>query len=441
MNEQSDSQSGVLPGLLALLENVARVAGVVPVVVGCLVLAGWEFDVEVLKRILPGLVAMNPITALAFILAGISLMLLLGDEPGRRRTVGRGLALIVSVIGLLKLVEISFGWEIGVDRLLFGEKLGVVGDQLPNRMAPNTALNFSLVGAALLFLDVRTRRGLWPAQFLVLTAGLASMLALVGYAFGTSSFYGFASYIPMALHTALTFVVLLVGLLCARPDRGFAKVLVSDNAGGVVARRLLPAAVFVPVVLGWLRLEGERAGLYSTEIGVSLLVISNVVVFAALVRWNASLLYRAENERRRAEEELRKLNENLESRVAERTAELEAAAAELKVGEERMQAILDNYTALVYLKDLRGRYVLINRHYEELFHVSKEQVVGKSDYDIFPRSWPTRWGVTTGRRSRPDPPWSSRNQSHRRTGCTSTTRSSSPCVMPRGPPTRSAASP
>lgn len=82
VNERSDSQSGVLPGLLALLKTVARVAGVVPDMVGCLVLAGWEFDVEVLKRILPGLVAMNPITALTFILAGISLMLLLGMSQG-----------------------------------------------------------------------------------------------------------------------------------------------------------------------------------------------------------------------------------------------------------------------------------------------------------------------------------------------------------------------
>ncbi|MFY9555862.1 MAG: response regulator, partial [Blastocatellia bacterium] len=50
-----------------------------------------------------------------------------------------------------------------------------------------------------------------------------------------------------------------------------------------------------------------------------------------------------------------------------------------------LQAILDNSTAVIYLKDVLGRYILINRIFETLFHVTKKDVKGKTDYDLFPR--------------------------------------------------------
>jgi PAS domain S-box-containing protein len=56
----------------------------------------------------------------------------------------------------------------------------------------------------------------------------------------------------------------------------------------------------------------------------------------------------------------------------------------LRESEQRLQSILDNTTAVIYAKDRRGRYLLINRQYETLFHITRQQVVGKTDYDLFP---------------------------------------------------------
>lgn len=56
----------------------------------------------------------------------------------------------------------------------------------------------------------------------------------------------------------------------------------------------------------------------------------------------------------------------------------------LRQSEERLKAILDNSTALIYVKDLEGRYILINAWYGILFHLDREKVKGKTDYDIFP---------------------------------------------------------
>jgi len=83
------------------------------------------------------------------------------------------------------------------------------------------------------------------------------------------------------------------------------------------------------------------------------------------------------------EDEIRQLRQRvaeLESVDAQRASAIDA----LRQSEERLQNILDETTAVVYLKDREGRYLLVNRQFEELFHVSKAEVVGKTDLDLFP---------------------------------------------------------
>ncbi len=61
------------------------------------------------------------------------------------------------------------------------------------------------------------------------------------------------------------------------------------------------------------------------------------------------------------------------------------AAEALRESQEQLQAILDNSPAVVYVKDTQGRFLLTNRRFHKLFHIMPEEVVGKTEYDIFPR--------------------------------------------------------
>ncbi len=60
-------------------------------------------------------------------------------------------------------------------------------------------------------------------------------------------------------------------------------------------------------------------------------------------------------------------------------------ADELKQNRQQLQDIIDNATAVIFMKDTTGRYLLINRQYEVLFHIRKHEIAGKTDYDIFPK--------------------------------------------------------
>jgi len=57
----------------------------------------------------------------------------------------------------------------------------------------------------------------------------------------------------------------------------------------------------------------------------------------------------------------------------------------LRDSEERLQGILDHSPSVIFLKDTEGRYLLINHRYEELFHISNDEIRGKTDHDVFPQ--------------------------------------------------------
>ena len=56
---------------------------------------------------------------------------------------------------------------------------------------------------------------------------------------------------------------------------------------------------------------------------------------------------------------------------------------ELLGSEEKLRAILDNATAVVYVKDLQGRFLMVNRQFKEIFHLKDKDIINKSNYEIF----------------------------------------------------------
>jgi len=80
--------------------------------------------------------------------------------------------------------------------------------------------------------------------------------------------------------------------------------------------------------------------------------------------------------------ELRLSNENLQREVNDR----KLAEAAVRESQQLMRAIIDNSITVVYVKDLDGRYILVNRRYEEIFHLKSEAILGKTDHDLFPQA-------------------------------------------------------
>jgi PAS domain S-box-containing protein len=325
-----------------------------------LALAGWQLDFALLRAPVPGAVEMNPLTAVCLAALSASLWVLSRPQTAAwTRHLAHGLAASVVAIGLLKILCVITGAAFPLDQVLFRDALRAAAG--PNRMAPNTAAALLLLGLGLLALDRKAVARWQPAQFLHLSSLLMAVMALLGYAYGARAMYGIASFIPMAPNTAMAIFLLSAGALLSRPDRGLCRLVFGDTPGGSLVRRVLPTAVILPIVLGWMRLVGQEAGLFTLEIGVSLTVLVTIVLIVAVVWLTARDLDAADLERRRAQEELASMRIFLDS-------------------------IVENLPDMVFVKDARElRFVRLNRAAEELLGCRREDLLGKSDHDCFPR--------------------------------------------------------
>ncbi|MFQ4143771.1 PAS domain S-box protein [Chlorogloeopsis sp. ULAP02] len=298
------------------------------IVVGSLVMFGWWFNLEVFKNCFNlSQVTMKGNTALCFVLLGISLWLSIKSrEDSNIRVISgqihkhsyslllaRVCAFTVFTIGTLILTQYLFGWNFGIDQLLFLEEENPRLTFQPGRMGLNTAVNFILISKALELLGKsKTHRSIWYGQILALFTAVISLLALIGYAYQVEALYGILPHVTsMALHTAVTFTVLCVGILWLQPQQGVMQIVTSQTYSGLLARRLLLAAFAVPLATGWLILQGQRAKHYDTAFALALFAIISIVIFAILIWETASSVQRLANQRDRVKEVLKTNSEKL----------------------------------------------------------------------------------------------------------------------------------
>ena len=319
---------------------LARLAASTTVLTGALVLWGWHINDEYLKSFMHvSWVTTHPLVAMQFILAGAALLLLQTEPLSRwRRYAGVVLGATVVLIAVLKLIGYQYNWERGVDTYLFYFKLGV------SRMSPNAAFSFLLIGLALVLMDVRVRGRAYLWQGCGIAATVIGLLSMSSYFHNVLLLYGIAGYVPVVPDTATEFLILCFGLLCARPQREPVATIISTTEGGSVARRLLPAAFVVPLVLDWVRMQGES--LYGYEFGLSLFTLLNILAFALIIWWNAASLSRVDAERRRSEEQLQE-----QYRLTAETAQSEhEALLALEESQEALHAAKEQAEAANHAK-------------------------------------------------------------------------------------------
>ncbi|MUG93716.1 PAS domain S-box protein [Scytonema sp. UIC 10036] len=335
---------------------VARTASAIASSVGLLVLIGWWLNQKFLTSFLSfGMGSMEVDAAFCFFLSGISLWLsLTGKEQTEEKIapsiLSKVCAIAVLIIALFRVSQYVFHWNFGIDTM-YHEFLNGLGIIHWEGMGINTALNFIVLGRALeLVCQPKTRRSYWYAQVFTLIAALISLQAITGYAYGVSILYSFQAHDSgMALNTALTFTVLCIGILHAYPEQGLMRLITSDTYSGVLARRLLLAAIAVPLVLGWLTLQGLRAGLYEPEFAVSLLVVVLIVSFCVFIWESATALEKLGKQRDLAKEAL-------------------------KVNEEKLSSFVDSNVIGILFGDIHGRVRKANDEFLRMIGYTREDL-------------------------------------------------------------------
>jgi hypothetical protein len=204
------------------------------------VLLGWIVDSETMKHAAVSAVVMLPLTALGFLMAAAALFLQTVKPRNEGwRWCSRILSGLVVCLGITMLVQRIGGFELRINLLIFADALGRYPYRPLGLMAGNSALSFTMLGAALGFRSLDSRRT-QPATALALGVIGVAAVALVGYAYGAHALYSVDEYAAMAASTATCFLALGTGMIVAEPLRGVGAVLIADDAGAVFTRKMLP---------------------------------------------------------------------------------------------------------------------------------------------------------------------------------------------------------
>lgn len=348
-----DSADGALDsGVVRFLCWLYKALSAAVLITGTLVMLGWLLRIPWLKGLGPSLATMKANTACGFVALGAALLLL---RTNHRRGWVKVLSAAVAVLGAVSAAQELFDWNSGLDEALFVDDAVT---SAPGRMSPATALLFILAGLAVWIADDKSPARRRCSEALALAVGLASFLALLGYLYGVRSLYALVPFRSMALHTAMAFLATALAVLLARDDTAATRLFAGRHPGGMLARSLVPVAVVLPVSLGWIRLQGQRAGPYGFEFGLALFAASNVFCFSLVVVLVAAAIGRADRVRRRAQ-------------------------AKLAESEGSLAITLNSIGDGVIATDAAGVVTRINPVAEQLTGWSREVATGRQLADVF----------------------------------------------------------
>ncbi len=185
-------------------------SAVLPAGIGLLVLAGWGFDLPLLKRVLPGAVEMKVNTAIGLVFLGGALLALAAQPSRNVRRLAQLTGLLAAFLGVVTLGQYVFGWQLGIDEILSRDASDAF-NAARARMSPYTAFTFVCVGLGLAALPCRGLSWAPPAASAVAIA--VGTLFLVGYLWDASEIITDRWLPPVAIHTALALVLLGTGVL------------------------------------------------------------------------------------------------------------------------------------------------------------------------------------------------------------------------------------
>lgn len=282
--------------------RISRNAGQIMMIVGAVVVFGWLSGIRPITQWLPQWATMSFNTAFCFLLLGITFVLPGGikDAPMPRR-IGRAAAAGAGLLTVLSLLDYFFELGMDTNQWFFTYEKSTDSPYVA-QMSAATSTGLLLTSIAALLISWRTRAGLRPSLLLGVIVGALGLIGLIGHVYDAESLYAVPFFAGLSIHTSLLLAVASIGILGVHPDQGPLGVLAADGRGSRLARTLLPFGILVPVLIGWARLQGERAGLYELEFGLALFATASVLAFISMIWLTAASINREDILRRRADE-------------------------------------------------------------------------------------------------------------------------------------------
>jgi PAS domain S-box-containing protein len=291
-----------LSPLLSRLDRAAQLAYGLAALIAAAALWGWALDVPRLRDLGADFAPMAPAEALAFALLAASFHAS-HREGYRHRRASYSAAAVAAALGIFGLAEALSGHALGMSFGLASMSAATCTMVLALSVVSPLSRDFKLFGFS--------ANGIAAGVI-----GAVAFFALLGASLRVLRFDVGAPLLALSGPGAVAALLAAFALSVGRPTPWLVDTLSSRRTGAVVTRWLLPAAFFVPMTIGWIRLFAERAGLFSEAFGMSLFTFIIIGTFSALVLWVARTLDRIAAQRAQAEEQADEQREWLQVTLA-----------------------------------------------------------------------------------------------------------------------------
>ena len=359
-----------------LLKKISEFLSIFIAFIGVLILIGWAFNISFLLSPGSGFSVIKSNAGLCFLLIGISLWFVQTKRINYyNQRIAQVLALIVLIIGFLTLMEYIFNINFGLDQILFKEAAGAFNTSSPNRMALTTVINFILAGICILVWNVKTPNFYRPTQILAIIGGFISLIGFLAYIYNVSLFYHIPQFTAISIYATITFILLFLSILLARPETGMMSVISGDNISSILARRLLPLVIILPVIIGFISRYGANIGFYTDEIA-DIIFLFLLIIFFSIISWITIIkIKKIEDDRKLLEIEYQL---SLEEKVQNRTNELEQSNRELELSNKDLQqfAYVTSHDLREPLRMISSFLQLLERRYKDQLDQDADEFIG-----------------------------------------------------------------
>jgi|GEM_PF-1078751 len=347
--------------------------------IGILAFISWLSGLQLLASVRQDYIPMAPNTATAFIILGISVLILTFQSLCRfSRWFSAFSALSVLTLSILTLIQFFVGGTLYIDQIILNTS-GILGKVPIGCMSPITGGNFLMAGVALLVLVLPLYQGFMRciASCLAVAMTLVGLVVILGYLYGTPILYG-GNTIPMAVTTAIAFVCLGIALIATSGSECFPiRFFAGTSTRARLMRVFFPATVIIILIENFTNAYFIIKWNYNPAFVIAVYTIVFAPIIGVFVFWMSKTvgndIDRAETLRRHAEEEIRKL-----------------------------LYAMEQGPAIVMITNTAGNIEYVNPKFTQITGYTKEEITGKNPrilkscetpHEEYKRLWDT---ITSG---------------------------------------------
>jgi PAS domain S-box-containing protein len=336
------------------------------ILIAILGLLGYVPGWQLLASGNPKYIPMAPSTIILFILSALALLKFSGKGISYTG-IYIAISVFITLFGLTETIGFFVGAEINFENLLVPE-MGYLNGVPVARMSPSTGILFFVSGLILFLLIAKTK---WPEKynwvqnfhgFLNLLLLISAFIFVLAYLYGKPLLYGSPGIIPMALTTALAFLLLSFAFI-TREKNAFPLSLISGNTTrSFLLRYILPITIISFILGGLVVFFSLSTSNINPAILASVLTIllaTGAVVFASLI------------------------TRHLGRKIDRQKNELNESRKVLQESEEQIRLLLDSTAEGIYGTDTNGICTFVNKAALELLkYKNKKQLIGKNMHDV-----------------------------------------------------------